>query len=135
MCEAFGGGGGISVWMNLVCTNLGGTAPRVSHPGVGMNLISSLPHTSAGAVWVVGGGDVWVVGNRDVVEDVDGDRDVSPWANVWDGPVSSWSPCHNQCPNTSHLLSNLSSPWCGHAWVCVADQMWAWVCDVDQMWA
>ena len=53
MCEASGGGVGISVWMNSVCTNLGGTAL-----GVGMNLISSLPRTSAGIVPVVGGGDV-----------------------------------------------------------------------------
>ena len=72
MCEATGGGMGI------------GTAL-----GVGMNLISSRPHTSAGAVLVVGGGDVRVVGNGDPLEDVDGDRDVSPWANVWDGPASS----------------------------------------------
>ena len=57
----------------LVCINSGGTAP-----GVGMNLISSLPHTSSGAMQVVGRGDVRVVGNEDVVEDVDGDRDVSP---------------------------------------------------------
>ena len=47
-------------------------------PGVGMNLISSLPCTSVGAVSVVGRGDVREVGNRDVVEDVDGDQDVSP---------------------------------------------------------
>ena len=86
MCEAsgWGGGVGISVWMNLICTNSGGTTP-----GVSMNLISSLPRTSAGVVRVVGGGDVWVVGNGDVVEDVDGDRDVSPGANVWDGLASS----------------------------------------------
>ena len=72
---------------------LGGTAP-----GVGMNLISSLPCTFAGAVPVVSGGDIRVVGNRDVVGDVGGlvssllmdrDRDVSSWANVWDGPASS----------------------------------------------
>ena len=60
------GGVGIFIWMNTVCTNSGGTAL-----GVGMNLISSLPCTSAGAVSVVGRGDVWVVGNGDVVEDVD----------------------------------------------------------------
>ena len=75
--------------MNSVCTNSGETAPGVGCLGVGMNLISSLPRTSAGVVRVVGGGDVWVVGNGDVVEDVDGDRDVSSWANVWDGPASS----------------------------------------------
>ena len=66
--------------------------------GVGMNLISSLPCTSARAMLVVSGGDIWVVGNGDVVGDVggqvpsvliDGDRDVSPWANVWDGSASS----------------------------------------------
>ena len=60
------GGVGIFIWMNTVCTNSGGTAL-----GVGMNLISSLPCTSAGAVSVVSRGDVWVVGNGDVVEDVD----------------------------------------------------------------
>ena len=38
-----------------------------------------------------------------------------------------WSPCHNQCPNTSHLLSDLPLSWCGHARVCDADQM----CDAD----
>ena len=63
-----------------------------------MNLISSLPCTSTGAVLVVSGGDVRVVGNGDVVGDVggqvpsvlmDGDRDVSLWANIWDGPTSS----------------------------------------------
>ena len=66
MCEASGEGVGISFWMNSVCTNLGGIAL-----GVGMNLISSLPCISAGAVLVVSKGDVWVVGNGDVVEDVD----------------------------------------------------------------
>ena len=93
MCEASGEGVGISFWMNSVCTNLGGIAL-----GVGMNLISSLPCTSARVVLVVNGGDILLVGNGDVVEDVgrqvssqtmDGDRDVSPWANVWDGPASS----------------------------------------------
>ena len=59
MCEASGGGVGISVWMNSVCINSGGTAL-----GVGMNLISSLPRTFAGAVRVVDGGDVRVVGNE-----------------------------------------------------------------------
>ena len=54
-----------------------------------MNFISSLPRISVGAVLVVGGGDVRVVGNGGVVEDVDGDRDVSPRADVWDGPASS----------------------------------------------
>ena len=63
-----------------------------------MNLILSLPHTSARAVRIVDGGDVWVVGNGDVLGDVGGqvpsllldrDRDVSPWANRWDGPASS----------------------------------------------
>ena len=97
MCEASGGGVGICVWMNLVCTNSGGTAPGVGRPGVGMNLISSLPCTTAGAVPVVSGGDVRVVGNGDVLGDVggqvpsllmDGDRYVCPWANVWDGPAS-----------------------------------------------
>ena len=62
-----------------------------------MNLILSLACTFAGAVSVVSGGDVRVVDNRDVVGDVggqvpsllmDGDRDVSPWGNVWDGPAS-----------------------------------------------
>ena len=62
-----------------------------------MNLISSLPCTSAGVVPVVSGGDVRVVGNGDLVGDVggqvpsvlmDGDRDVPPWANVWDRPAS-----------------------------------------------
>nr|POE73384.1 hypothetical protein CFP56_08691 [Quercus suber] len=107
MCEASGGAAGICVWMNSVCTNSGGTAPRVGHPGVGVNLISSLPCTSAGAVPVVTGGDIWVVGNGDVVGDVggqvssllmDGDRDVS-------------------------------------LWVCDANQMWARVSDANQMWA
>ena len=63
-----------------------------------MNLISSLPCTTAGAVPIVSGGDVRVVGNRDVLGDVggqvpsllmDGDRDVWAWANEWDGPASS----------------------------------------------
>ena len=61
-----GGGGGIYVGMNSVCTNSWGTAPGVGRPGVGMNLISSLPCTSTGAMPVVSGGDVGVVGNRDV---------------------------------------------------------------------
>ena len=82
------GGVGISVWMNSECTNSRGTTPGVGRLGVGMNFISSLPRTSVVAVRVVGGGDVRVVGNKDVVEDVDGDRDVSLWANVWDGPAS-----------------------------------------------
>ena len=72
MSEASGGAVGIE------------TAPRV-----GMNLISFLPRTSTEVVLVVSGGDVRVVGNRDVVENVDGDQDVSPWANVWEGPASS----------------------------------------------
>ena len=72
MCETSSRRVGISIWMNSVCTNSGGTAPRVGCPGVGMNLISSMPCTSAGAVLVVGWGDVWVVGNKDVVEDVGG---------------------------------------------------------------
>ena len=63
-----------------------------------MNLISSLPCTTAGAVPVVSGGDVRVVGNGDVLGDVsgqvplllmDGDRDVWAWAKVWDGLASS----------------------------------------------
>ena len=63
-----------------------------------MNLISSLPCTSAGVMPVVNKGDVRVVGNGDVLGDVggqvpsllmDGDRDVSSWANVWDGPAPS----------------------------------------------
>ena len=88
------GGGGICVGMNSVCTNSGGTAPGVGHLGVGMNLISSLPCTSAGAVPVVSGGDVRMVGNGDMgglVPSVlmDGDRNVSPWTNLWDGPTSS----------------------------------------------
>ena len=98
MCEASGGGVGIYVGMNSICTNSGGTTPGVGRPGVGMNLISSLPCTSTGAVPIVIGGDVRVVGNGDVVGDVggqvpsvlmDGDQDVSPWVNVWDGPASS----------------------------------------------
>ena len=94
MCEASGGGVDICVWMNSVCTNSGGTAPGVGHPGVGMNLISSLPCTSAGAVPVVSEGDIQVVGNGDVGGQVpsvllDGDRDVSLWVNIWDGPASS----------------------------------------------
>ena len=97
MCEASGGGGGgvgIYVGMNSVCTNSGGTALGVGHLGVGMNLISSLPCTSTGAVLVVNGGDVRVVGNEDVGGQVpsvliDGDRDVSLWVNIWDGPASS----------------------------------------------
>ena len=94
MCEASGGGVGIYVGMNSICTNSGGTTPGVGRPGVGMNLISSLPCTSTGAVLVVNGGDVRVVGNEDVGGQVpsvliDGDRDVSPWANVWDGSASS----------------------------------------------
>ena len=84
-------GVGIFVWMNSVCTNSGGTALGVGRPRVSMNLISSLPHTSTGAMLVIGGEDIQVVGNGDVVEDVggqvslwtmDGDWDVSPWANV-----------------------------------------------------
>ena len=97
MCEGSGGGVGICVWMNSVCTPSGGTAPGVGRPGVGMNLISSLPCTIAGAVPVVSGGDVRMVGNGNVLRDVggqvplllmDGDRDVWAWANVWDGPAS-----------------------------------------------
>ena len=72
MCEASSRRVGTSFWMNSICTNSGGIAPRVGHPGVGMNLISSMPCTSARAVLVVGGGDVLVVGNKDVVEDVGG---------------------------------------------------------------
>ena len=98
MCEASRGGLGICVGMNSVCTNSGGIAPGVGRPRVGMNLILSLACTFAGAVSVVSGGDVRVVGNRDVVGDVggqvplllmDGDQDVSLWANIWDGPASS----------------------------------------------
>ena len=68
-----------------------------------MNLISSLPCIIAGSVPVVNGGDVRVVGNGDVLGDVGGqvpsllldrDRDVSPWANRWDGPTSSSLRCH-----------------------------------------
>ena len=66
MCEASSGGVGIYVGMNSVYTNSGGTALGVGHPGVGMNLISSLPCTSTKAVLVVSGGDVRVVGNEDV---------------------------------------------------------------------
>ena len=88
------GGEGICVGMNSVCINSGGTAPGVGHPGVGMNLISSLPCTSTGAVLVVSGGDVRVVGNGDVGGQVpsvliDGDQDVSLWVNIWDEPASS----------------------------------------------
>ena len=77
---------------------LRGTTPRVGHPRVGMNLISSLPCTFVGEVPVVSGGVVRVVGNGDVVGDVGGqvpsvllhgDQDVSPWVNVWDRPASS----------------------------------------------
>ena len=89
-----GGGVGIHVGMNSVCTNSGRIALGVGCPGVGMNLILSLPCTSAGAVPIVSVGDVRVVGNGDVGGQVpsvliDGDQDVSPWANVWDGPASS----------------------------------------------
>ena len=89
---------GLYVGMNSVCTNSGGTAPGVGRLVVGMNLISSLPCTSTGAMPIVIGGDVRVVGNRDVVGNVGGqvpsvllhgDLDVSPWVNVWDGPASS----------------------------------------------
>ena len=89
---------GICVWMNSVCTNLRGIALGVGRLGVGMNLISSLPCTITGSVPVVNRGDVRVVGNEDVLRDVGGqvpsllmdrDRDVSPWANRWDGPASS----------------------------------------------
>ena len=66
MCEASSGGVGIYVGMNSVYTNSGGTALGVGHPGMGMNLISSLPCTSTKAVLVVSGGDVRVVGNGDV---------------------------------------------------------------------
>ena len=102
MCEGSNGVVGICVWMNLVCTNSRGTALRVGRLGVGMNLISSLPRTIAGSVPVVNGGDVRVVGNGDVLGDVggqvpsllmDGDRYVSPWANVWDGPALSCAMC------------------------------------------
>ena len=98
MCEGSGGVVGICVSMNLVCTNSRGIALGVGRPGLGMNLISSLPRTIAGSVLVVNGGDVRVVANRDVLGDVGGqvpltlmdrDRDVSPWANGWDGPASS----------------------------------------------
>ena len=67
-----GGGVGIYVWMNSVCTPSGGIAPGVGRPRVGMNLISSLPCTTVKAVPVVSGGDVRVVGNGDVVGDVGG---------------------------------------------------------------
>ena len=91
MCEGSGGGVGICVWMNSVCMPSGGTAPGVGRPGVGMNLISSLPCIIAGSVPVVNGGDIRVVGNGDVLGDVggqvssllmDGDQDVWAWANV-----------------------------------------------------
>ena len=49
---------------------LRGDNTRVGRLGVGMNLMSSLPRTSAVAMPVVGRGDVWVVGNGDAVEDV-----------------------------------------------------------------
>ena len=94
MCEASGGGVGIYVGMNSICTNSGGTTPGVGRPGVGMNLMSFLPCTTAGVVPVVSGGDVRMVGNGDMgglVPSVlmDGGQDVSPWVNVWDGPASS----------------------------------------------
>ena len=44
----------------------------MGRPGLGMNLISSLPRTIAGSVLVVNGGDVRVVANRDVLGDVGG---------------------------------------------------------------
>ena len=72
MCEGSGGGAGICVWMNSVCTPSGGTAPGVGHPGVDMNLMSSLPCTTVGVVPVVSGGDVRMVGNGDVLGDVGG---------------------------------------------------------------
>ena len=74
MCEGSGGGGGggICVRMNSVCTNSRGTAPGVGRPGVGMNLISSLPCIIAGSVPVVNRGDIRVVGNEDVLGDVGG---------------------------------------------------------------
>ena len=72
MCEASSRRVGTSFLMNSICTNSGGIAPWVGHPGVGMNLISSMPCTSARAMLVVGGGDVLMVGNKDVVEDVGG---------------------------------------------------------------
>ena len=92
------GGGGFLCLDELGMHKLEGTVPGVGRSGVGMNLISSLPCTSTGAVPIVSGGDLWVVGNRDVVGDVggqvplplmDGDQDVSLWANIWDGPASS----------------------------------------------
>ena len=98
MCKGSGGGVSICVWMNSVCTNSGGTATGVGRPGVGMNLISSLPCTTVGAGPAISGGDVRVVGNGDILGDVggqvpsllmDGDPNVSLWANVWDGPASS----------------------------------------------
>ena len=33
------------------------------------------------------------------------------------------NPCHYQCLNTSHLMIDLPPPWCGHARVCVANQI------------
>ena len=68
-----------------------GGSPRSRHES---HLISSLPCTSAEAVPIVSGGDVRVVGNGDMgglVPSVlmDGDRNVSLWANLWDGPTSS----------------------------------------------
>ena len=58
MCEALRGG--ISVWMNLVCTNSRGTAPGVGCLRVGMNLISTtyICGVSAGGRWgrCTGGG-------------------------------------------------------------------------------
>ena len=120
--------------MNSVCTNSGGTALGVGRPRVGMNLISSLPCTSAGAVSVVGREDIQVVNNGDVVKDVGGQvslrtkmgiemcphgqmygmdpHHLVPWMAV---DQSHRSPCHNQCPNTSHLLTDLPFLWCGHA--------------------
>ena len=133
MCEGSGGGGGgvgICVSMNSVCTPSGGTAPGVGR--VGMNLISSLPCTTTGEVLVVSGGDVRVVGNGDVLGDVGGRYHRSSWMGTemcWHGQTYGMDPhhcvprslCHKQCPNTSHLLSDLLPPWCGDARVCGVD--------------
>ena len=44
----------------------------MGRPGMGMNLMSSLPCTTVGAMPVVSRGDVRVVGNGDVLGDVGG---------------------------------------------------------------
>ena len=96
MYEASGGGGGYLCRDELGMNKLRGDNTRSGSPKSGheSHLISTM--------YICGGSasSQWgrrTVGNGDVVGDVggqvpsvlmDGDRDVSSWANVWDGSAS-----------------------------------------------